>query len=178
MPGRATGHVFIATSLDGFIADEAGGIDWLTSRDPGAEDMGYAAFIAGMDAIVMGRCTFQTVRDFDPWPYNLPVTVLSRSLTTADLPARLRDKVTLSAAPLPQVFTDLATRGHRNIYVDGGAVIRSALAAGLIRHITLTIAPVLLGRGRPLFGQTPAALTLTGARSFASGFTQATYSLG
>lgn len=172
------GHVFIATSLDGQIARPDGTIDWLLSRDDSArtgEDFGYGAFIAGMDGIVMGSGTYGAVRGMSPWRYDLPVVVMT---------ARPQD---WSTDPPPMVhFTSdgpadlmakLAAQGWRHVYVDGGAVIRSFLAAGLIAELTLTQVPVLIGAGRPLFGAVPADIGLDhlATRSFANGMVQSRY---
>jgi dihydrofolate reductase len=82
------GHVFIGTSLDGFIARADGGIDWLMDRDFDAgpdEDFGYGAFIAGIDAVVMGSGTYRTARGFPEWPFPLPVVVMTSR--PAEMPA-------------------------------------------------------------------------------------------
>jgi dihydrofolate reductase len=171
------GHVFIATSLDGFIARPDHGLDWLTGRDFSGEDHGYAAFLAEMDGIVMGSATFRTVAGFDPWPYALPVVVASRSMTTADLPPALSQRVRVMADPPAALMARLGAEGWQRAYVDGGALIRSFLAAGLIRRLTITTVPVLIGAGRPLFGGTGADIALHHAetRSFPSGLVQSTY---
>lgn len=83
-----TTHVFIAVSLDGYIARENDDIDWLLQRDDPTEDHGYAAFIADKERIVMGRRSYEKVLTFDAWPYDRPVLVLSRQL--ADTPVRRR----------------------------------------------------------------------------------------
>jgi dihydrofolate reductase len=147
-----TGHVFIAQSLDGFIARPDGGLDWLMACNTTGEDYGYDAFIAGMDGIVMGRGTYETVLAFDPWPYALPVFVLSSRLAAADIPGHLRGRVEILDLAPPAVMDVLARRGLARVYVDGGRVVQSFLAAGLIAEMTVTTAPVLIGAGRPLFG--------------------------
>lgn len=178
--GRAPGcAVFIATSLDGYIARADGRIDWLERANatvtPG-EDCGYAAFMASVDALVMGRRTFETVLAFPEWPYGeKPVYVLSQTLTA--LPPRLPPSVTLHALA-PEALVALAReRGHRRLYVDGGATIRAFLAAGLIDELTVTVIPVLLGSGRPLFGELPADVWLEHAEtlSYPFGFVQSRY---
>ena len=88
-----TCHVFIATSLDGYIARSDGSIDWLLARDTAGEDHGYDAFMAGIDALVMGRGTFEKVLEFDAWPYDKPVLVLSATLAGQPLPLELAGKV-------------------------------------------------------------------------------------
>ena len=92
-----TTHVFIAVSLDGYIARQDGDIDWLLQRDDPTEDHGYAAFIADKDWIVMGRGSYEKALTFDQWPYDRPVLVLSRQLTATAVPEALKDKVQFSS---------------------------------------------------------------------------------
>lgn len=145
---------FVATSLDGFIAREDGGIDWLDAVNaglPADEDCGFGAYMASVDALVMGRATFETVRDFTPWPYaTTPVVVLSRTLR--EVPPTLRDRVTVSSETPAELVTRLERGGARHLYIDGGVTITRFLAAGLLDEITVTTIPRLLGRGRRLFG--------------------------
>lgn len=147
----AFGKVFIATSVDGFIARSDGAIDWLPPGDPG-EDHGYSAFMDSVDGIVMGRGTYATVQGFEPWPFTKPVVVMSRSLGPADVPAHLRDRLRISAAEPAQLVAQLQAEGWRQACIDGGMLIRAFLQAGLIGEMTLTRVPVLIGSGRPLFG--------------------------
>lgn len=173
-----TGHVFIATSLDGFIARPDDSLDWLMKHDSGGVDTGYGAFIDSVDGIVMGRGTFQTVLGFGgEWPYTIPVIVLSRTLTDAGLPDALRDRVEVSALPPAELMSMLASRGWTRAYIDGGQVIRAFLAEGLVDDLVLTVAPVLIGRGKPLFGALPQDidLDLISTRSLPPGFVQSTY---
>ncbi len=155
-----TGHVFIATSLDGFIARPDGSLDWLLSRDNPAEDHGYTAFIAGMDCILMGRGTFETVATFPDWHYTIPVHVLSATLAAQPVPDHLRSKVTFHDLSPDQAMAHLAAQGHRRAYIDGGQIVQSFLRAGLIADLTITTAPVLIGQGRPLFGTLPQDVAL------------------
>ena len=146
-----TFHVFIATSLDGFIARPDGGLDWLAAFQ-GDGDNGYGAFIAEMDAIVMGRGTYEAVLGFGEWPYALPVIVMSRTMTAADLPAALEGKVEVTAAAPDELARDLGARGWRRVYVDGGQLVQSFLREGLVADMAIFWMPILLGAGRPLFG--------------------------
>jgi dihydrofolate reductase len=175
-----TGHVFIATSLDGFIARADGTLDWLLSHDAQGEDHGYDAFIAGMDAIVMGRGTFDTVLGFDPWPYALPVLVLSSTLAEGALPARLAGRVTVADLTPAGAMAWLSARGHRRVYVDGGRVVQAFLAAGLVADMVISTLPVLIGTGRPLFGALPGDVTCRhlGTTAFPSGLVQSRYAIG
>lgn len=167
-----TGHVFIATSLDGQIARADGRIDWL----PGGEDMpdedhGYDAFIAGMDAIVMGRESYETVLGFGAWPYTLPVAILSRTLT--EVPAHAA-----GIAGSPEQAMDLAERsGWQHLYIDGGVTVQAFLARDLIADLVITRIPVLIGAGRPLFGALPADRKLRhmGTETYPSGLVQSRY---
>lgn len=173
-----TGHVFIATSLDGFIARPDGALDWLFAASGKGEDHGYDRFMAGVDGVVMGRGSFEAVLGFGvPWPYAKPVVVLSRTTSAVNLPKELRGRVAVSdEAPRP-LFERLAREGWRRAYVDGGAVIRSFLAEGLIADMVLTRAPVLIGEGRPLFGGAgpDRPLRHIETRAFPSGLVQSRY---
>lgn len=171
--------VFVATSLDGFIARPDGSIDWLERANatitPG-EDCGFSAFMDGIDAIVMGRNTFEVARTFPEWLYGTtPIVVLSRTLTA--LPVGTPDSVSLSSKPPHEVVADLATRGLRRLYVDGGLTVQSFLADGLISEITITSIPVLLGRGLPLFGALPDDVWLehVSTEAYPFGFVQSRY---
>lgn len=177
MPTPITGHVFIATSLDGFIARPDGALDWLLSRDAPDEDHGYTAFIARMDCIVMGRGTFEAVQTFPEWPYTIPVLVLSAALAGQPIPDALCGKVTFANHSPQQAMQSLAAKGHRRAYIDGGQIVQSFLRAGLIADMTITTAPVLIGQGRPLFSNLPQDIPLihTGTTAFASGLVQSTW---
>lgn len=173
-------HVFIATSVDGFIADSEGGIGWLTGLPvPEGEDHGYGAFIDGVEALVMGAGTFRTVAGFAEWPYALPVTVMSRHLRAGDLPEGLRGRVGVSGASPVHVLEALAAGGARRVYVDGGRLVSSFLREGLVTRLVLTRVPVLLGQGRPLFCDPGRhVLRLESSRSWAHGFVQETWAVG
>jgi len=170
-----TGHVFIAASLDGFIAREDGDIGWLIERDDPAEDHGYEAFIADKDVILMGRGTYESIRDNTPWPYSRPVVVLSATLARTGQPAGGQVRF-LDAAP-EQAMRALEAEGVRRVYVDGGRVVQSFLRAGLIADLVITSVPVLLGQGRRLFGALGGDIALVheATRSFPSGLVQSRY---
>ena len=147
--------VFIATSLDGFIADARGGIAWLdTFPEINQIDSGYAAFTADIDALVMGRNTLETVCGFDiDWPYQKPVFVLST--TRNELPEKARGKAELVSGNLSEILETIHRKGYYKLYIDGGKTIQSFLQADLIDELTVTVIPVLLGAGIPLFGPLP-----------------------
>jgi dihydrofolate reductase len=166
--------VFIATSLDSFIARRDGGLDWLPQD--GGEPHGYDEFIATVDAIVIGRNTFETVLTFDAWPYGTkPVIVLSSSPSMLKAPeGAVCDFMTGSPS---QVIERLSARGFTHLYVDGGITIQRFLDAGLIQRVVITRIPVLLGDGIPLFGPLRHDIRLkhVGTRAFPSGMVQSEY---
>lgn len=172
-----TGHVFIATSLDGFIARLDGSLDWLLQRDAAGEDHGYDAFMERIDAIVMGRGTYESVLEFDPWPYSKPVVVLSRTLAATEVPGRLEGQVRFVARDPAETMRQLEAEGVGRVYVDGGRVVQAFLRAGLIEDMVLTRIPVLLGEGRPLFGPTGRDIPLAhvSTTAFPSGLVQSFY---
>ena len=145
--------VFIATSLDGYIADKNGNIDWLHSIDnPDNLDMGYGSFTSNIDAIVMGRTTYETVLSFGiDWPYSVPVFVLSTTLN--EIPEKLKGKVEIVKGSLSEVLETIHARGYYILYIDGGRTIQSFLKEDLIHSLTLTTIPILLGGGFSLFGE-------------------------
>jgi Dihydrofolate reductase len=148
-----SGHVFIATSLDGFIAREDDSLDWLPDPADLQEDHGFDAFMDSVDGVVMGRGSFEVVRGMSPWLYSKPVVVMSATL--ADVPAELSGKAEITRLAPRDLMAELEGRGWRRVYVDGGAVIRSFLREGLIMDLLVTRVPVLIGSGKPLFGTLP-----------------------
>lgn len=152
---RKKNSVFIATSLDGYIADKCGKIDWLESiPNPDNDDMGYVAFTKNIDALVMGRTTFETVLAFDiDWPYYKPVFVLSNKLK--EIPQSHQDKAFLVKGTLIDILEHIHAQGYERLYIDGGTTIRSFLKADLIDEMILTTIPILLGGGSPLFEDLP-----------------------
>jgi dihydrofolate reductase len=168
--------VFIATSLDGFIADDNGGIDWLTELpNPSSGDGGYTKFIDSIDAIVMGRNTFQKVLSFGiDWPYAKKVFVWSNTLK--QIPSSLEGKVEIVFGSIEQILHKIQEQGFKNLYIDGGKTIQSFLQAGLIQEIILTQVPIILGRGIPLFQGVPKIkLTHKSTEAFDNGMVQVHY---
>jgi len=141
--------VFIAASLDGFIARKDGSIDWLSEFESADVFTSYDEFIKRIDAIVIGRGTFETVLAFRSWPYKKPVFVLSK--TIHDVPDNLREKAEVVAMKPGELLDYLSSKGHSNLYIDGGKVIQSFLTEDLIDEMTITKVPVLIGGGIPLF---------------------------
>ncbi len=168
---------FIATSLDGFIARPDGAIDWLPAPEPGGEDYGYHAFMDSVDAIVMGRNTYELVLTFGGWHYPKPVVVLStRGVTIAP---ELESKVLQASGSAADVLMFCKSRGWNSLYIDGGVTIQRFLAAGLMDRLIVTRVPVLIGSGLPLFAAVPADVKLTHVRTRAydSGLVQSEYSV-
>lgn len=192
--------VYIASSLDGFIARKDGGIDWLEfdssdgslddsgpddsgaddsgADDSGEEDYGFAEFMASVDLILMGRHTFELLLTFDEWIYgDTPMIVLSNTLGPEAIPARLEGKVSITSGKPSAILEDLAEKGVQHVYVDGGITLQAFIDAGLIDEITIGIIPVLIGDGIPLFGSLHDDVRLehVSTRSFPSGLVQVKY---
>ena len=165
--------VFIGTSVDGFIARANGDLDFLPPG--GGEPHGYNEFMATVDALVIGRKTFETVLAFDAWPYGeKPVFVLS---TKPLAPAPSGALVEHLSGPPAEIVSQLAARGIGHIYVDGGITIQGFLRAGLIQRLIITRVPVLIGDGVPLFGSLPRDVHLqhVATRHYPSGLVQSEY---
>src|SRR6266702_28158 len=166
--------VFIATSLDGYIARQDGGIDWLPAD--GGEPHGYEEFIATVDAHVIGRNTYETVLTFESWPYGKkPVVVLSKTMKRLKAPKGAVCEL-MSGTP-QEIAARLTKRGMKHLYVDGGVTIQRFLNAGLIQRMIITRIPILLGSGIPLFGPLSHDIQLkhVNTRSFSSGMVQSEY---
>lgn len=164
--------VFIATSLDGFIAREDGGLDFLSLVERAGEDYGYADFFATVDALLIGRKTYETALGFPEWPYaGKRCFVLSHKDTVSQ-----HGEQFFSGEP-EALLDQLALSGAQRLYVDGGAVIREFLRGDLLDDLTLSIVPVLLGKGISLFGPElkEEQLTLVSSKAFESGLVQLHY---
>ena len=171
--------VFIATSLDGFIARLNGSIDWLMKANtlvPAGEDGGYKSFISTVDVLVMGRHTYEAVLSFDVWPYgDLPIVVLSTK--KIDIPEHLQRHVSASNEVPTTLVKRLSKQGAKHLYIDGGITIQRFLDYALINELTITIVPVLLGYGRSLFGELKDDIELNHVetRTISGGFVQVKY---
>lgn len=141
---------FVGTSLDGFIARKNGDFAWLSRFADDEAVASYNEFMARIDAIVIGRGTFEEVLKFPAWPYQRPVFVLSRSMTAT--PVEAKGKAEILSMPPPEIVDHLSRKGLSRIYVDGGTVIQSFLKAGLMDELIIAKAPILIGNGIPLFG--------------------------
>jgi dihydrofolate reductase len=179
---------YIATSADGFIATKDGSVDWLHSAGNGkalAEehaDMGFNAYLASVDCMIMGRKTLETISDMnlndELWPYgDLRIIVLSSTLSSP--PANMKDKIELFSGDLTQLIASLEEQSHQHAYIDGGTTIQAFMQLNLLNEITITKAPVLLGEGIPLFGKinTPVKLDHAESATFENDFVQLKYRL-
>lgn len=174
--------VFIASSLDNYIAREDNSLSWLESNNQTPVDMGFNNFLSNVDCIVMGKNTMKIINEMDlssdQWPYDdLPIIVLSKKLK--DLPGIFKEKGEIYSGDLNTLTNLLEDRGYKNIYIDGGATIRSFLNLGLITDLTLSIAPVILGRGIPLFSGVEKEIKLSKvkSRTFSNDFIQVDYKI-
>jgi dihydrofolate reductase len=169
-----TVSVFIGTSLDGFIARPNGALDFLP--EGGGEPHGYNEFIATVDALVIGRNTFETVLTFPVWPYGdkRVVVLSSRPL---DLSAVRGGVVEQMAGPPAEIVAKLAASGAHHLYVDGGITIQNFLRLGLVDRLTITRVPVLIGAGVPLFGTLPRDVRLhhVATKHYPSGLVKSEY---
>jgi dihydrofolate reductase len=166
--------VFIGTSLDGFIARPNGTFDFLP--EGGGEPHGYNEFIASVDAIVIGRNTFETVLTMTPWPYgDKRVVVLSGK--ALDFSGVVGGRVEQMSGSPEEIVAKLAATGATHAYIDGGITIQRFLRAGLIRHLIITRVPVLIGEGIPLFGTVPHDIRLRhiNTKQYPSGLVSSEY---
>jgi len=142
--------VYIATSIDGFIARKDGNIDWLMEiPNPENSDYGFSAFMERVDGIIMGRNTFETVMSFSEWPYIKPVFVLSSGLKSVQ--EKYKGNAEVINGPLDEIVRSLNAKGFINLYIDGGKTIQSFLKQNLIDEMQITRIPIILGSGIPLF---------------------------
>jgi dihydrofolate reductase len=169
---RPTCSVYIATSLDGFIARSDGSIDWLAAVERAGEDYGYKVFFDSIDTLVMGRKTYETALGFGAWGYEGKRCVV---LTHAPLATQHGEE--FYSGDLPALVERLGAEGAKRIYVDGGSVLSQFLALGLIADVTVSLIPVLLGDGVRLTQRLggDVRLRLARSRSFESGLVQLEY---
>jgi dihydrofolate reductase len=172
--------VFIATSLDGFIARTNGDLDWLAGAQSLSteQDYGYQEFMDTVDTIVVGRITFEQVLTFDAWPYSGKSVVVLSSKPSA-IPSSLAGDVEWLSLPPQHLVKRLEAQGAAHLYVDGGKTIKGFLKAGLLNELTITRVPVLIGTGVSLFGplDRDVGLTHIATRHFENGFVQSKYRL-
>jgi dihydrofolate reductase len=169
-----TVSVFVGASVDGFLARPNGDLDWLP--EGGGEPHGYDELMASVDAVVIGRMTFEKVLTLGPWHYGTKRVVVLSS-RPVDLSAAVGGVVEQMAGPPEQIVSRLAASGARHLYVDGGITIQQFLRAGLVERLVITRVPVLIGEGIPLFGALPHDVRLrhVATRHFQSGLVQSEY---
>ena len=169
-----TVSVFIGTSVDGFIARPNGDLDFLPAG--GGEPHGYNEFMASVDALVIGRKTFETVLAFPVWPYGEKRVVVLSS-RPVDLSAVRGGVVEQMGGPPAEIVAKLAAGGAHHLYVDGGVTIQRFLRAGLIQRLIITRVPLLIGEGIPLFGTLPRDLRLrhVATQHYPSGLVKSEY---
>jgi len=162
--------IFVGVSIDGFLAHEDGGLEFLRPFE-GVEH-GYEEYMRTVDALVIGRATYDTVLGFSSWPY-----AGKRVIVLTHRPLVTQHGETTHEGALAPLATRLAAEGHRHVYLDGGVAIRQGLDEELVDDMTISTVPVTIGAGRPLFGGGPRTTgwTLRTARSYPNGLVQAHY---
>lgn len=168
--------VYVGVSVDGFIARPDGSVDFLDDHAPAATDLGWSAFLASVDVMVMGRNTFDFVMNAGvDWPYGLlPVVVLTHR--PLDLPGDFVGVVEDSSLGPEPLMADLVQRGFEHAYIDGGHTVQAFIAAGLIDELTLTTVPSVIGQGLSVFGaDSDVRLELMSSSSDPNGFVQNKY---
>jgi dihydrofolate reductase len=171
--------VFVATSLDGFIAREDDALDWLEAANkkiPKEEDLGYREFFDSVDVLILGRITFEKALTFSEWSYS-EKRVIVLSSRQIQIPTVLQRTVSVLALSPVELIDKLSLEGVEKVYVDGGKTIQRFLSANLIDEITITIIPVLIGKGKPLFSsvEKDIELDLISSKAYDFGFVQNKY---
>ncbi len=167
--------VYMGMSLDGYIAGEDHALDWLNIVDAPGEDYGFASFFAGVDTMLIGRNTYDVVLGFPEWPYAGKRVVV---LTGREAAARQNEE--FRTGPLPALLEELGRTGARHVYADGGRVVSALLNETLVDEMTVSIIPIVLGAGIPLFlsGIQTVRLDLVESRGFPTGLVQVKYRPG
>lgn len=179
--------VYIATSVDGYIATPDGGVDWLHTSgnleaDMGSEDMGFQYFMDSVDCMIMGRKCMEMISSMnltpEQWPYG-DVRIVVLSNTVKEPPENLREKVEMYSGDIQELILKLESSGFKHAYIDGGSTITSFVNLKLINEMTITKVPVLLGEGIPLFGKINKSVKLENAEAsaFPNDFIQVKYSV-
>ena len=168
--------VFIASSLDGYIARPDGRIDWLTGAAEKGEDYGYHAFFRSVDCLVIGRKTYETALSFGRWPYEGKKVVVMTT-NPGPVPDKLAPTVKMILSSPAEIAGSLRAQGCNHAYIDGGRTIQTFLAAGSISEMTITTIPILLGDGIRLFGKVDADIALRHieTKTYANGIVQTRY---
>ena len=166
--------VFIACSADGYIATDEGDVDWLETAgkkdvDLGDDaDMGFAHYMASVDCMIIGRKTMEKIASFnlapEQWPYGR-TRIIALSHTLREVPGSLQGKVEIYSGAIGVLISRLEEAGFKHAYVDGGSTITAFINLGLVDEMTITLAPVLLGSGIPLFGRIDKPIVLENAQA-------------
>ena len=165
--------MYVGVSVDGFIAREDGGLDWLDRfNDPSLGDYGYAAFSQSVDTLVVGRARYDTVLGFGAWPWEGKRVVVFTNRALASRP-----EVVAASGALGPVLEALGGRGAKHVYLDGGRLVQQGLRERVVDSLTLSVMPLVLGAGRPLFtsGLPETALRLAGSQAWPNGIVQLRY---
>ena len=179
--------VYIATSIDGYIATPDGGVDWLHTSgnleaDMGSEDMGFQSFMDSVDCMIMGRKCMEMISSMnitpEQWPYG-DVRIVVLSNTVKEPPKNLSGKIEMYSGDVQELIIKLESSGFKHAYIDGGSTITSFINLKLIDEMTITKAPVLLGGGVPLFGKINTSVKLENAKAstFPNDFIQVKYNV-
>ena len=174
--------VYIAVSIDGYIARVDGDVEWLHQPENDSPDklgLEYGEFIATVDRLLMGRKTFEKVLSFPAWPYE-DVRVIVLSSRDIEIPDDLKGKVAVDGGDPQEIVSRLEEAGNKHLYIDGGLTIQRFLSSGQITDITLTKIPVLLGNGIPLFSAMAIEIPLKHVETTSSsaGVVQSRYKVG
>ena len=169
--------LYIACSFDGYIARGDGNVEWLSRVESESEDYGYQKFYDSIDALVMGRKTYQQILSFGKWPYpDKPCYVISRNPVN-----QTPREVTVSPQDPAMLMHSLSEAGRRQVWLVGGAAtLKSFLNEEMVHEIIVSYIPLLLGDGIPLFqpGIPERKLTLLSTETFPNGLLQVHYRLG
>lgn len=172
--------IFIATSLDGFIARKNGDLDWLPGNDgeAGSEDYGFKELFMSIDTLIMGRNTYEFAIKFKEWPYRGKKTIVLSS-GFPKIPKNISEGVEGTSLSPKELINRLGSFGSSHIYIDGGKTIQSFLQAKLIQEMTITRIPVLIGEGISLFGPVDHDIKLQHplTRAYENGFVQSKYAI-
>lgn len=172
MKNRPKISVYIAMSIDGYIARKDGNLDWLHYGHTGDEDYGFKNFFDSVDALILGRNTYQVVSSFEEWPYKgKRVIVLSRHIK------EVREEAELFSGELPDLLSRLHADNIKHVWVDGGVTVSKFLEAGLVDEMTISIIAMVLGSGIPLFSEMNREheCRLISAKPYPSGLVQLKY---
>mgnify|MGYP003393555773 CR=1 FL=1 len=165
---------YVAVSLDGYIAPPDGKVDWLSACNAGSEDYGFWEFYNAIDALVEGSKTYEQALSFDQWPHpGKPCWVFTNRRLEVRQP-----EVTLTSGAPSEVVAQLSSRGIRRLWLVGGAQLAASFrAGGLITEYVLSVIPVFLGAGIPLFvGDGPKEnLKLVESKTYSTGLVQLRY---